>query len=171
MSDVLLQNILDEMKGLRSDLAKGPKAAPAAGATTTKPDADKATAAAKAAAAKTAADKKAADEATAKAAAEKAAAAKAAAAKTAGPAAGTKAPGGKYTIEQVREKVREVASNENLGKETASDILDQDGNGSKRVTDLKPADYDRVYEACAVALQSEGAKTAAPKTDDDDLLS
>lgn len=170
MSDVLLQSILDEMKGLRSDLAKAPKAAPAAAAAT-KTDttaADKA-AADKKAAAKVAADKKAADEAAAKAAST--AAAKAAAVKPAGPAAGTKAPGGKYTIEQVREKIREVASNENLGKETASDILDQDGNGAKRVTDLKPVDYDRVYEACAVAIQTEGAKTAAPKAEEDDLLS
>lgn len=65
----------------------------------------------------------------------------------------TNAPlGGKYTRDQVREKIREVACNMNLGKQTAWDILDQDGDGVRRVTDLTPENYDPVYEACVVAL-------------------
>jgi hypothetical protein len=177
MSDALLQSILDEMKGLRSDLAGGK-------ATTAKPADNKAAADKTAAAAKAAADKAAADKAAAdKAAADKAAAAAKAAKPTPnagstagtkttppGPPAGTKAPGGKYTVEQVREKVREVAANPNLGKTTAIDILDQDGGGVKSVRDLKPENYDKVYEACAVAIQTEGGKTQASAAPEDDLM-
>ena len=169
MSDALLTEISGKLTDILGAL-KG--SAPATPKTTTaaapdKAAADKAAAAKKAAADKAAADKKAADEATAKAAAEKAAAAKAAAAKTAGPAAGTKGPNGKFSIEQVREKIREVATNANLGKQSAADILDQDGGGVKKVTDLKPENYDKVYEACQVALQSEGAAPAAAAPEDD----
>jgi hypothetical protein len=109
----------------------------------------------------------------AKAAAEvkaKADAAAATAAKTkGGPPAGTKGPNGKYTIEQVREKIRDVATNASLGKQDAADILDQDGGGVKKVTDLKPENYDKVYEACQVALQTEGSAPAAT-TPEDDLM-
>lgn len=132
-------------------------AAPAAGA---KPAAT----AAAAAAAKPAA-------APAKPAATAAAAKPAAApAKPAAAAAPAKAPGGKYNVDQVREKIREVASNAALGKVSATNILEDDGGGAKRVTDLKPENFDAVYEACVVALQSEGSKPEAPAEAEDDLM-
>jgi hypothetical protein len=176
MSDPILERIAVALETIAKVYSGGTATAPKAAAT----PGTASTAAADAAKAKAAdaAKAKAADEvakkATAEEAAKKAAAAKAAAAKpttAAGPASGTKAPGGKYTIDQVREKIREVAANKNLGKETAADILDQDGGGVKRVTDLKIENYDKVYEAAAVALQTEGAKTtAAPAAPEDDLM-
>jgi hypothetical protein len=171
MSDVLLQSILDEMKGLRSDLAKAPKATSGATGGATAATADQVTVAAKAAAAKKAAEKAAAEKAAAeKTAAEKAAAAKTTASKPAGPNASTKAPGGKFSLEQVREKIREVATNPNLGKQSAADILEDDGGGVKKASDLKPENYDKVYEACQVALQSEGAAPAKEAAPEDDLM-
>lgn len=83
-----------------------------------------------------------------------------------GPAAGTKAPGGKHTIEQVREVIRKVATNATLGKTSAQDILDSDGNGVKNVTELKPEFYDAVYEACTVLLNGEGKAAEQPAEDD-----
>jgi len=157
MSDALLERIavaLEAVAKTYTGAAKTPSAAPTGGQSA----ADKGAAA-------DAAKKTAATEAAAKAAA-----AKAAAAKTAGPAAGTKGPGGKYSIDQVREKIREVAANPNLGKQSAADILEDDGGGVKRVTDLKPENYDKVYEAAAVALQSEGGKAPTPATAEDDLM-
>lgn len=85
-----------------------------------------------------------------------------------GPAAGTKAPGGKYTVEQVRDIIRKVASDAALGKQSAADILDQDGGGVTRVTDLKPENFDKVYEACQVLLSS--GEAAAPAAAEDDLM-
>lgn len=156
MSDALLTKIIEGIDALRADIksvlkggaAAAPTAKPAAAAPAAKP-------AAAAAAAKPAA-----------AAAAKPAAAKPAAA---GPAAGTKGPGGKYTIEQVRDIIRKVATNESLGGQSAKDILQDDGGGVTKVTDLKPENYDKVYEAAQVLLNGEGAP-ASSSSDVDDLL-
>jgi hypothetical protein len=156
MSDALLTRIAEGIDALRADIKKlGGASAGAA----TPPKATMGGAAPDAAA--KAAAKKAADE-------KKAAEAKAAADKSkAGPAANTKAPGGKHTIEQVREMIRKVAADANLGKQTAKDILADDG-GVEKVADLKPENFDKVYEACEVALKAEGG--GAPAADDDDLM-
>lgn len=74
---------------------------------------------------------------------------------TAAPAA-AKAPGGKYNSEQVRDIIRKLATNPSLGKQSALDILDQDGGGVTNVTNLKPEFFDAVYEACQALLSSEG---------------
>jgi len=160
MSDALLTRIAEGIDALRADIKKLGGAS--AGATPSKPGPD--AAAAKAAAKKAADEKAAAD----RAAADKAAAASKTTTKpTSGPAAGTKAPGGKHTVEQVREIIRKVAADANLGKQTAKDILADDG-GVEKVVDLKPENYDKVYEACEVALKAEGG--GAPASDDDDLM-
>jgi hypothetical protein len=176
MSDALLKEISSKLsdihaalKGGAATAGAGPtKAQTAAGAPTApKPGAGTAppvkTAAEKAAevAAKKAADKVTADKATA--AATAATAAK-------GPAAGTKAPGGKHTIEQVRDAIRKVAANESLGKASAKEILTDDGGGVERVADLKPENYDKVFEACQVLLSSEGAPATAAPAPEDDLM-
>lgn len=153
MSDVLLERIAKATEGLLAHLKSGPgvvggAAKPAAAA----PAAGKATPAAAPKAAPAAAGK------PATAAAAKPAAAAPAAAK---------APGGKYNSEQVRVAIRAVATNSNLGKQSALDILDQDGNGVKAVKDLKPENYDAVYEACQALLSGEGE---APAAADDDLM-
>jgi nucleoid-associated protein YgaU len=177
MSDALLIQISKQLGEIHATLKVGGAPAtptPTVGKTpaTTAAPKPAAGAAAPDAAAKAAAAK--ADDVAKKAAtaaAEKAAAAKAAAAKTpAGPATGTKAPGGRYTVDQVRDKVREVATNASLGRDSAKDILDQDGGGVKSVKDLKPENYDKVYEACQVALQSEGSAPAAAPAPEDDLM-
>lgn len=125
-------------------------------------------------AATTPADKAAAEKA-AKAAAEKAAAAKAAEKAAAGKgkpadskAASTKAPGGKHTLDDVRAIIREVATNAALGKTEAKTILDEEG-GVTNVADLKPDNYDAVYEACQVALNNAG-KSGDEATEEDDLM-
>ena len=183
MSDALLTRIAEAVEGLRTDL----KATRAAGAKeptpppkteTAKSEADAAaTIAAAAAAAKAKADAKAKLDAELKAKNQAKAAADAAAAKAAkaaaakGPVAGTKAPGGKHTIEDVRDIIRKVASDPALGKAAAADVLTDDGGGAARVTDLKPDKYDAVYEACQVLLSSEGAATAdEPEEAEDDLM-
>lgn len=162
MSDVLLTEISKKLSDIHTALTKG-----AGGGTpgATKPPAVGGSTPgdpAAAAAAKTKATADAAAKAAAAAAAKLASAPKAAGATV----SGTKAPNGKYTVDQVRDKIKEVASNPNLGKASAVDILDQDGGGVKSVRDLKPENYDKVYEACQVALQSEG-QTATPAIDDD----
>jgi hypothetical protein len=68
-------------------------------------------------------------------------------------AAAPKTQVGKYTEDQVRAKIREVASNEALGKQEALDILDENGN-VQNVSQLKPENYDKVYEACQAALNA-----------------
>lgn len=167
MSDVLLIRIAEAVEGLRADL-KGAKSAPAAAGATAGNKAGTATAGtgnkganaapSAADAAKTAAAAKA-------AAAAKTAAAAAAAAK--GPAAGTKGPGGKFTVEQVRDLIRKVATDANLGKQSAADILMDDGGGVAKVTDLKPENYDAVAEACQVLLSGEGGAPAGDAPEDD----
>lgn len=77
------------------------------------------------------------------------------------PPAAAKAANGKYNSDQVRDIIRKVATNANLGKQSAVDILDQDGNGAPNVMTLKPEFYDAVYEACQVALQGEGGAEAS----------
>lgn len=125
---------------------------------------------AKAAAAAKVATAKAAE--AAKAAAAKAAeAAKAGAGKPADKAAnkaaasstpgGTKGAGGKHTLDEIRAIIREVATNAALGKQEALNILDEEG-GVKNVADLKADNYDKVYEACQVAISNAGK----PEADD-----
>jgi len=175
MSDVILERLAKAAEGILAHIQKGGPAAGAGGATNPLAGAagvdPKAAAAAKATAeakAKAAADVKVKADAAAAAAAAAASAAAAAAKKpAAGPATGTKGPGGKFTVEQVRDKIREVATNANLGRQSATDILDQDGGGVKTVKDLKPENYDKVYEACQVALQSEGSASAGAAPEDD----
>jgi hypothetical protein len=63
--------------------------------------------------------------------------------------------------------IRKVAAD--VDKQSAKDILMDDG-GVEKVLDLKPADYDKVYEACEVLLSGEGAKSApAPVEEEDDF--
>src|ERR1035437_5381155 len=178
MSDALLTEISKKRTDIHGLLHKASNGGAGAGAVGSKPAvavdaaAVKAAADKKAAAVKAVADKTAAAVKDAqKVAADKAAAAvKAAAAKPAGPASGTKAPGGKHTIDDVRDKIREVATNAALGRSSATDILDADGGGVKTGKDLKPENYDKVYEACQVALQSEGSPAADAPTPEDDLM-
>lgn len=79
-------------------------------------------------------------------------------------AGGAKSVKGKRTVEQVREMIRSVAAK--VDKQSALDILKDDGNGVEKVVDLKPEYYDAVYEACEVLLAGE-AKTPAPAEEDD----
>lgn len=151
MSDALLERIATATEGLLAHLKKAPAAAPTAATPAVKAAADRA-AAASAAKATPAAAPKAAPAAAPKAAPKAATAA-------------TKAPGGKYNSEQVREAIRKVALNPNLGKQSALDILDQDGGGVTKVVDMKPENFDSVYEACQALLSGEGEGTAA--ADDD----
>lgn len=164
MSDLLLERIAKAAEGLLAHLQKSPASSggatrPAAAAPVTPPKAAAADPAKAAAAAKAVADAK-----TAAAAKVAAAAAKKA------PAAGAKAPGGKYTVEQVRDIVRQVATNPGLGRQSAADILDQDGGGVTKVTDLKPENFDKVYEACQVLLSGEGDDGAPASEPEDDLM-
>jgi hypothetical protein len=57
------------------------------------------------------------------------------------------AQAGKYSEEQIREIVRRVVATTGLGKQSAFEVL-QDEGGVQSVGALKPADYDKVYEAC-----------------------
>ena len=70
-----------------------------------------------------------------------------------------KTPTGKYNYGQVRDIVRKVAMNLSLGKETAVDVLDQDGGGVTSVSSMLPENLDNVYEACQVLLSGEGASS------------
>lgn len=79
----------------------------------------------------------------------------------------TKAPGGKHTVDEVRGLVRQVSTTEGLGKQSALDILDEEA-GVQNVTNLKAEDYDKVYEACVVALNGAGVtlEGSEPNTGD-----
>lgn len=155
MSDALLTEISKKLSDIHAALKGGASAG--SGATNGgKPAPDPAVKAAADKAVKTAADK---------AAKADAAAAAAAAAKPAVKPAGTKVPGGKHTIEQVREMIRKVAAD--VGRQDAKDILLDDGGGVEKVLDLKPDKFDAVFEACQVLLKNEGtpANTAEPEDD------
>jgi hypothetical protein len=128
-------------------LTGGAAAKPAAAAAATKPATTKPATTKPAATAPAAAGKPA----TVTAPAGKPATTKPAATKPA--ATAPKAQVGKYTEDQVRAKIREVASNEALGKQEALDILDENGN-VQNVSQLKPENYDKVYEACQAALNA-----------------
>ena len=169
MSDALLTEISKKLSDIHAALKGGGAGAGAAVPGSKQPAGPDPKAAA---VAKAAADAKAKAAADVKAKADAAAAAAAAvkAPKPAGPAAGTKAPGGKHTVEEVREKIREVATNASLGRQSATDILDADGGGVKTVKDLKPENYDKVYEACQVAIQTEGSPPATVAAPEDDLM-
>lgn len=170
MSDALLTEISKKLSDIHATLkAGGP--ANSGGATT------KATSASPAGAAKSDANAIASDAtltpAQKRAAADKAiAAAKAkktaetaAAAAAAAPKAGASVKG-KRTVEQVREMIRAVAAK--VDKQSALDILKDDGNGVEKVADLKPEYFDAVYEACEVLIAGE-AKTPAPAAEEDDF--
>jgi phenylalanyl-tRNA synthetase alpha subunit len=167
MSDALLERIAKATEGVLAHLQKGGAApatkttAPAARASASAVDANKvASDTTKTPAEKKAeADKMIAQKKAVKEAADKAAATSAAKAKP--------ASGSKHTIDQVREMIRKVAAD--VDKQSAKDILMDDG-GVEKVLDLKPADYDKVYEACEVLLSGEGAKSApAPVEEEDDF--
>lgn len=164
MSDKLLERIAVGLEGLLEHVKKSPVFGLPTGGATTPPKTTAGAATGGAAAGGKPAEKTAAEKAAAKAAADKN---KGGA--TGGPAAGTKAPGGKRTIEQVREMIRKVAADASLGKQSAKDILADDGGGVEKVLDLKPEFYDAVFEACEVALKAEGAK-GAPAAEEDDLM-
>jgi type II secretory pathway component HofQ len=146
MSDALLERIAKATEGLLALHTKG-----GGGAVAPKP------AAAPAAAKPAATPAKPAAAPAAKPAAKPAAAAPAAA----------KAPNGKHDSVQVRDAIRKVATNPNLGKQSALDILDQDGGGVTNVTNLKPEFFDAVFEACQALLAGEGEGAPA---DDNDLM-
>lgn len=155
---VALETIAAGVKGAKVSVAGG---AAAGAATPPKPPAANAAAAGKAAeaAATKAADDK-------KAAAAKAATAAAAKGKGNTPAPGnTKAPGGKYNAEQVRDIIRKVANNPTLGKQSAREALETDGGGVTTVSELKPEFFDAVYEACQVLLNGEGGGAASDDFD------
>jgi hypothetical protein len=86
-------------------------------------------------------------------------AAKAPARRFAAPPDSAKAPAGKYNYGQVRDIVRNVAMNRSLGRESARDVLIQDGGGVTNVSGMLPENLDNVYEACQVLLNSEGASS------------
>jgi hypothetical protein len=79
----------------------------------------------------------------------------------AAPPAATKAPGGKYNLDQVRDIIRKVAANPALGKQAARDVLDTDGGGVATVSEVKPENFDALYEACQVLLSGEGGGAGA----------
>jgi hypothetical protein len=177
MSDALLERIATAAEGLLAHIRSTGAGAGAVNAKPTTPPkaepkaetkADKADASANAVAAdttKTPAQKKAeADKLIAQKKAVKEAADRAAAASA---AKASKPTGGKRTIEQVREMIRKVAAD--VDKQSAKDILMDDGGGVEKVLDLKPENYDKVYEACEVLLSGEGAKTAPVPDEDEDF--
>lgn len=166
MSDALLT----EISGKLSEIAKLLKAGAAPAAAAPKTTAAGAGGNATADAAKVAAAKKAAEDETKKKAAAAAAAKTGAGAKPGTLPATTKAPGGKHTLGQVRDLIRKVAADKSLGTQSAKDILQDDGGGVERCDLVKPENYDKVYEACEVLLNGEGAKEPEASSDEDDLM-
>lgn len=164
MSDALLTEISNKLGAIHAALTKG-GAANNGGAVVPKPAATPA--ANKPGVSNPAGKPAPAAPAAAKPAVAKPGAAKAAAAAAATAAANTKAPGGKYTLQQVRDIIRKVATDASLGGQSAKDILTDDGGGVTRATDLKPENYDAVYEACQVLLSGEGGGTPAASAEDD----
>lgn len=74
-------------------------------------------------------------------------------------------PVGKYDIEVTRAIIRQVGNTDGLGQQTSRDILDEEA-GVKAISQAKPTDLDKIYEACVVALASVGAQPegdAVPK--------
>ena len=69
-------------------------------------------------------------------------------------AAKPKAPAGQYNAEQVKNKMREVLQAPGLGRERVIEILDEEAGGAKQFGDVKPEDYDKLYEAFDGALNS-----------------
>lgn len=57
-----------------------------------------------------------------------------------------------------------------LGKAAAENILDEEASGARNIRDIKPEDYDKVYEACENALRGEGDGGGTVATSDEDLL-
>lgn len=80
---------------------------------------------------------------------------------------------GKYSIDHIRAIIQKVVKAPGLGKQAAAELLDTEG-GVKRISDLKPADYDKVYEACENELSGgeagAGETTDAATFDEDDPL-
>jgi pyruvate/2-oxoglutarate dehydrogenase complex dihydrolipoamide acyltransferase (E2) component len=78
---------------------------------------------------------------------------------------------GQHSLDDIRTIIKKVVATAGLGKETAVELLDTEG-GVKKISDLKPADYDKVYEACDGALRGGEAgatgDAAAVEFDEDD---
>jgi hypothetical protein len=166
MSDALLERQAVALESMLALLKKSPVLGLPTGGAATPPKTPAAASHGPDAAKKAAADKAAAEKAKAAVTAKADAAAAASAKTKAGPPAGTKAPGGKHTIDQVREIVRKVAGD--VDKQSAKDILKDDGNGADKVIDLKPEFYDAVYEACEVLLGGESNKSGTEATAEED---
>ncbi len=152
MSDLLASVLISAARGIVADHGgeTGAKAPTTVAANpTTKP----ATQAAKATAA------------PAKSAAAQAAKPAAKPAKPAAAAAAATPPAkvGKYDVTQVRDIIRKVAQHEALGKQEALNILDEEA-GVQNVSQLKPTDYDKVWEACNNALNAAGGTAVADET-------
>lgn len=155
MTDILTR-FVTAVESIAASLAAAPKAAAAPVQTTTKTETNKPTTT------KTETKDKPADKNTpATTSGGKDTAAKGA------PAGTTKAPGGKRSLDDVRNAIRAVATTEGLGKPDAINILEEEG-GVKTVAELKPENYDSVYEACQVAIA--GAGKNPPAGDDDDIM-
>jgi hypothetical protein len=73
-----------------------------------------------------------------------------------------RAPGGKYDLQQVRHIITQVVTKENLGKQEALSILDEQG-GVQTISSLHPENFDKVYEACQSLLDSVGASVEAKR--------
>lgn len=84
------------------------------------------------------------------------------------PVSGTKAPQGKHTIDDVREILRQVATKPGLGRQSALDILDENG-GVDHLNKLKPENFDAVHEAAEVALKGGEASDEGSDESDDGL--
>lgn len=99
---------------------------------------------------------------------------KPAATKTTTPPGGApKLPNGQRSAEEVKAIILKVVATPGLGKASANDILDEEAGGARNLKDLKPEDYDKVFEACTNALQGgEAGETGTATTEtENDLLS
>lgn len=91
----------------------------------------------------------------------------AAAAMVAAAAGNVKGPGGTYTKDQVRDKLREIATTDGLGRDRVYEILKEDGEGVESLSALKPEHFDAVYEGCTNALGGgEGGDKSGAVSDD-----
>ena len=84
------------------------------------------------------------------------------------PAAAPAKPVGQHSAEDVRKLIKQIGNTDGLGQQSARDILDEEA-GVKAVSQIKPADIDKVYEAALVALQSVGAAPEGDAPTEDEL--
>lgn len=85
------------------------------------------------------------------------------------PATPVKAPGGKYNSTQVREALRAVSANPALGKQSARDVISEDGGGATNFAEVKPEFYDAIYEACQVLLSGDGQGQGGAAEEEDEF--